>query len=75
MLILTNAELRNFEDFVRAYRSKPFSALFLDDMPTSQQPDKRYSGFYYLESAPETALDIGKTAGNVTTQFTLNEIF
>tara|TARA_R110000822_G_C15256532_1_gene487839 strand:+ start:47 stop:1255 length:1209 start_codon:yes stop_codon:yes gene_type:complete len=73
--ILTNAELQTFENFVRAYRSKPFSALYLDDMLSSQNSSTRYSGFYYLQEAPETTLDIGKTAANVSTSFTLNEIF
>ena len=72
--ILTNAELRTLEDFVRAYRSKPFSALFLDDMDAGQEPTARYSGFYYLQSAPETSFNISKTVSNVTTSFTLNEI-
>ena len=73
--ILTNEELRDFEDFVRAYRSKPFSALFLDDMDATQEPTTRYSGFYYLQEAPDTSFDIGKTAANCSTSFTLNEIF
>tara|TARA_R110000823_G_scaffold273446_2_gene392496 strand:+ start:2163 stop:3371 length:1209 start_codon:yes stop_codon:yes gene_type:complete len=73
--ILTNAELRSFEDFVRAYRSKPFAGLFLTDMPASQEESTRYSGFYYLQEAPETSFDIGKTASNVSTSFTLIEIF
>ncbi len=72
--ILTNAELRTFEDFVRAYRSKPFAGLFITDMASAQEPTTRYSGFYYLQSAPETSFDIGKTASNVSTSFTLNEI-
>ena len=72
--ILTNAEMQGFEDFVRAYRSKPFSALFLDDMVAGQEPTTRYSGFYYLQSAPDTSFDIGKTVSNVSTSFTLNEI-
>ena len=72
--ILTNAELRTFDDFVRAYRSKPFSALFLDDMDVEQEPSTRYSGFYYLQSAPDTSFGIGKTASNISTSFTLNEI-
>ena len=72
--ILTNAELQTFNDFVRAYRSKPFAGLFLPDMASTQEPSTRYSGFYYLQSAPETSFDIGKTASNVSTSFTLNEI-
>jgi len=73
--ILTNSKLKEFENFVRAYRSKPFSALFLDDMTSGQEPSTRYSGFYYLQEAPETSFDIGKTASNVSTSFTLIEIF
>ena len=73
--ILTNLELIQFENFVRAYRSKPFSALFLDDMATAQEPSTRYSGFYYLQEAPNSAFSLDKTAGKCTTDFTLNEIF
>lgn len=73
--ILTNSKLKEFENFVRAYRSKPFSALFLDDMTSGQEPSTRYSGFYYLQSAPETSFDISKNADNCTTVFTLEEIF
>ena len=72
--ILTNAELRTFEDFVRAYRSNPVAGLFITDKASAQDPTTRYSGFYYLQSAPETSFDIGKTASNVSTSFTLNEI-
>jgi hypothetical protein len=73
--VLTNAQSRTFEDFVRAYRSKPFAGLFLADMTSAEEPTTRYSGFYYLQNAPETSFDIDKTASNVSTSFTLNEIF
>ncbi len=72
--ILTNTELQTLENFVRAYRSKPFAGFYLPDLDTDQEPNRRYSGFYYLQSAPRSLFNIGKTATQVSTSFTLIEI-
>jgi hypothetical protein len=71
---MTNSQYRSFDDFVRAYRSKPFACLFLADMPTAHEPTTRYSGFYYLQNAPNSTFDIDKTAANVSVSLTFNEI-
>ena len=73
-LSMTNSQFRSFDDFVRAYRSKPFACLFLADMPVAQEPTTRYSGFYYLQNAPASSFDIDKTAANVSVSLTFNEI-
>jgi len=72
--IMTNSKFREFEDFYRAYRSKPFAGLFMADMPAAHEPTTRYSGFYYLQNAPQSTFDIDKTASNISISLTLNEI-
>jgi hypothetical protein len=72
-LILTNAQADNLEKFARAYRAKPFSALFLESMASGQNPKTRYSGFYYFVNSP--VFSFMKHDGNhVSANFKLSEV-
>ena len=72
-LILTNAQADNLEKFARAYRAKPFSALFLESMASGQNPETRYSGFYYFVNTPVFSF-MKHDGSHVSANFTLSEV-
>ena len=50
--VLERTEAENLIDHFRAYRSKPFPVLILNDMPTAQNEEKTYSGLFYFQESP-----------------------
>mgnify|MGYP006409188879 CR=1 FL=1 len=72
-LILSNSQADSLNKFSRAYRAKPFSALFLESMASGQNPETRYSGFYYFASSPSFEF-IQHNANYVSATFTLSEV-
>jgi len=55
-LMATNSEARDFEDFCKVFRSKPFPVLWAASMLTAQNEETRYSGFFYLTGFPSFTL-------------------
>ena len=51
-LLVNRTQSESFIDHFRAYRSKPFPVLLLNDMPTAQNEGKTYSGLFYFQEAP-----------------------
>ena len=49
---LTRAQVDSIMAHFRAYRSKPFPVLVMDNMPTAQSERTKYSGFFYMPEAP-----------------------
>ena len=72
-LKLTNSQADSLDKFARAYRGKPFSALFLESMATNQNPSTRYSGFYYFSSSPSFNFN-QNNANHVSASFSLSEV-
>ena len=51
-LLVNRTQSESFIGHFRAYRSKPFPVLLLNDMPTAQNEGKTYSGLFYFQEAP-----------------------
>ena len=50
--IMTDSNVKNFEGFYRAFRSKPFPALVTDGMAAGQNEDTKASGFFHFGNPP-----------------------
>ena len=51
-LLINRTQSEALIDHYRAYRSKPFPVLVLNDMPTAQNEEKTYSGLFYFQESP-----------------------
>ena len=72
-LILNNSQADSLDKFTRAYRSKPFSCLFMEDMATAQNETTRYSGFYYFSEPPNFDFSFGRADKMIAT-FNISEV-